>query len=101
MKVEVNKIHSLSELVFEEIKELTRHPESGSYIEQDYGDAKLMVELFIKSGFSACLLEMFWQRKSDGCPLEITEMECQLNEFEEWLTFISFENVNDYLNLKK
>jgi len=31
------------------------------------------------------LLQKFWGRKSDACPLECTEHEKQLGEWEEWI----------------
>lgn len=101
MKKELNKSHSLAQEIAERIQELTRHPETGENCGQDYSDSTNMVETFIQSGFAATLLEMFWQRKSDGCPLDVTERDEQLNKFEEWLKWISFENTSDYLNLKR
>jgi hypothetical protein len=100
MKKEINNLHLLATEVSKTIEILTKHPETGENCGQDYGDSKDMVETFIQSGFASQLLEMFWQRKSDGCPLETTEAGEQLNQFEEWLKCISFENVDTYLNVK-
>jgi hypothetical protein len=101
MKKELNEIHLLAQEVSETIAILTRHPETGENCGQDYSDSKDMVETFIQSGFASYLLEMFWQRKSDGCPLDVTERDEQLNDFEEWLKCISFDNVDTYLSIKK
>jgi hypothetical protein len=100
MRQELNKSHLLAQEVSEQIKELTRHPQTNEYTDQDYSYSIDMVDIFIQSGFSAILLEMFWQRKSDGCPLDVTERDEQLNEFEEWLKYITFENTNDYQDFK-
>ena len=37
------------------------------------------------------LLQMFWQRSSDACPLECTEAEKQESDFKEWVKSISFQ----------
>ncbi len=52
-------------------------------------------DAFIK-GFLSCkkesftdlktLLFMFWNRSSDACPLEASEMDKQLNEWERWIS---------------
>ena len=101
MKNKLNEIHLLAQEIAENIVILTRHPETGENCGQDYSDSKDMVETFIKSGFASYLLEMFWQRKSDGCPLDVTERDEQLNAFEEWLKCISFDNVDTYLSVRK
>lgn len=36
------------------------------------------------------LLEMFWQRSSDACPLECGEAEKQETEFKEWVKSVSW-----------
>jgi len=36
------------------------------------------------------LLELFWQRSSDACPLECTEAEKQEAEFKEWVKSVSW-----------
>ena len=36
------------------------------------------------------LLQMFWQRSSDACPLECSEAEKQEAEFKEWVKTISW-----------
>ena len=36
------------------------------------------------------LLEMFWQRSSDACPLECSEAEKQESEFKEWAKSVSW-----------
>ena len=37
------------------------------------------------------ILNLFWQRTSDACPLECTEAENQEIEFKEWVKTISFQ----------
>ena len=36
------------------------------------------------------LLQMFWKRSSDACPLECTESEKQEAEFKEWVKSVSW-----------
>lgn len=36
------------------------------------------------------LLHLFWQRASDACPLEASEMDEQIKEWEEWVNQIKF-----------
>lgn len=36
------------------------------------------------------LLQMFWQRSSDACPLECSEAEKQEAEFKEWVKSVSW-----------
>jgi len=75
------------------IKELSRHPETREYCESDYGDAKLVIEIVIKSEVVGSLLYKFWQRSSDACPIECVEAEKQEDEFKEWVMSLDWDTL--------
>lgn len=83
----INEIH-------EEMKSLTRAGSCGEYAgEAEYSDTKGIVDSVLKSAICRNLLTLFWQRKSDACPLEANEQENQENEFNDWLLEVDFDHL--------
>ena len=90
------KLIKLTDEILENlIKPLTRHPETGSQCEYDYGDAKYAIEMVIQSGIIGDLLFKFWQRTSDACPLEANEAEKQEKEFKEWVMSLDWDKLSN------
>jgi len=83
----INEIH-------EEMKSLTQAGSCGEYAGQaEYEDTKHIVDLVLKSPIVGNLLNLFWQRTSDACPLECSEHDKELLEFEEWVKTIHFDSL--------
>ena len=83
--VSIDEIH-------EEMKSLTRAGSCGEYSGcAEYEDTKGIVDSVLKSAICRNLLTLFWQRKSDACPLEANEQENQENEFNDWLLCVDFD----------
>lgn len=81
----INEIH-------EEMKSLTKAGSCGEYAGcAEYEDTKGIVDSVLKSPIVGNLLNLFWQRTSDACPLECTEAENQELAFEEWVKTIDFD----------
>ena len=60
-----------------------------------------VINNFMQSGYAAMLLEIFWQRTSDACPLDVTERDNQLNKFEEWLKTVGSQTIDEYKQSKQ
>lgn len=76
------------------IKPLRTHPDTGEQCEYDYGDAKLVVEMVIRSEVVGGLLAKFWQRTSDACPLECVDAEKQEEAFKEWVMSLDWNGLS-------
>lgn len=86
-------LESINE-IYESVKELTKAGSCGEYSGQaDYEDARNLVDQILNSPIVGSLLNIFWQRTSDSCPLECTEAENQESDFREWVKTIDFDKL--------
>lgn len=80
--------------IHEEMKSLTKAGSCGEYTGQaEYSDTKEIIDSILKSAICRNLLTLFWQRKSDCCPLEANEQEKQENEFNDWLLEVDLDHL--------
>lgn len=84
-------LNSIDE-IHEEMKSLTKAGSCGEYAgEAEYSDTKGIVDSVLKSPIIGSLLNLFWQRTSDGCPLECSEHDKECLKWEEWIKTIDFD----------
>lgn len=81
----INSIH-------DDMKNMTSSGSCGEYGgEVDFDSTEYIVNAVLKSEIVGCLLNMFWQRNSEACPLECTESENEEYNFKEWVKTIDLD----------
>lgn len=81
-----NLILESIDLIHEEMKSITSAGSCGEYAgEAEYEDTKGIIDSVLKSEIIKNLLFFFWKRTSDACPLECSEYDKEIVEFEKWI----------------